>query len=97
MEGRKRVVTPRLAPSTDPFARRSANLVRLLLVEPDRPWRQKQLVGQWGLSQPRASKVLAALEVSVLDDEHYKEIASRLRGKDYQGVGRNRPPAVALA
>ena len=24
-----------------------------------------------------------ALEVSVLDDEHYKEIASRLRGKDF--------------
>lgn len=62
VEGRKRVATPRLAPSTDPFARRSANLVRLLLVQPDQPWRQKQLVAQSGLSQPRASKVLAALE-----------------------------------
>lgn len=31
----------------------------------------------------RTNDVDVALEVSVLDDEHYKEIASRLRGKDF--------------
>lgn len=62
IEGKKRANPPRLAPAVDPFARRSANLVRLLLVEPERTWRQNQLVERSGLSQPRASKVLSALQ-----------------------------------
>lgn len=62
IEGKKRTKAPRLAPAVDPFARRSANLVRLLFVEPERAWRQKELVELSGLSQPRASKVLSALQ-----------------------------------
>lgn len=49
------------AGTVDPFAPQSSNLVRLMLVEPERAWRQKELVERTGVSQPRASKVLAAL------------------------------------
>jgi hypothetical protein len=61
VEGKKRARALRLAPDVDPFARRSANLVRLLLVEPGRPRSQKDLVEASGLSQSRVSKVLSAL------------------------------------
>lgn len=45
----------------DPFAPRSTNIVRQLLADPRRTWRQKELVDATGLSQPQTSKVLTAL------------------------------------
>ncbi len=74
----KRDRPPRLGRGVDPFAGRSGNLVRLLLVEPDRTWRQKELVHASGLSQPRTSKVLATLEAMALvrrDDERNYRVA----------------------
>ena len=61
VEGR-RARSSRLGPSVDPFAPRSANIVRRLLSDPARAWRQKQLVELAGVSQPQTSKVLAALQ-----------------------------------
>jgi hypothetical protein len=52
--------------NVDPFAPRSANVVRQLLAEPRRTWRQKDLVDSTGLSQPQASKVLSALQEMAL-------------------------------
>lgn len=50
----------------DPFTPRSANVVRQLLADPRRTWRQKELVDATGLSQPQTSKVLAALHEMAL-------------------------------
>ena len=61
IEGRPDLPTP-VARGTNPFVGRSLNLVRALLDEPGRAWRQKELVARSRLSQPRASKVLAALQ-----------------------------------
>jgi hypothetical protein len=61
LEGRRARV-PRTRSGVNPFAERSLNLVRVLLVEPKRRWRQRELVTASGLSQSRASKVLTALD-----------------------------------
>ena len=61
IEGR-RPSRVRLTTGVDPFAGRSANVVRQLLVEPERIWRQRELVDATAISQPQASKVLAALQ-----------------------------------
>jgi hypothetical protein len=58
----QRQQTPQRSPRLNPFSGRSLNLVRVLLVHSDRRWRQKELVAASGLSQPRSSKVLSALE-----------------------------------
>lgn len=70
IEGRARRAA-RWAPGVDPFAPRSANVVRQLLAVPRRAWRQKELVEATGLSQPQVSKVVAALREMALvgDDE----------------------------
>lgn len=64
VEGRRE--RPRITTGVDPFAPRSANVVRQLLVDPGRAWRQKELVYHTGVSQPRTSKVIAALEEMAL-------------------------------
>lgn len=71
IEGKRRRRTT-LSSGIDPFAPRSANIVRHLLADPQRTWRQKELVLKTGLSQSRTSKVLAALQELALvraDDE----------------------------
>lgn len=68
VEGRRRRVARR-GGGTDPFAPRSANVVRQLLADPRRTWRQKELVERTGVSQPQTSKVLAALrELALVGD-----------------------------
>lgn len=61
VEGRPPTRTP-LGRSTDPFSPRSTNVVRQLLVEPGRAWRQKELVERTGISQSQTSKALSGLE-----------------------------------
>lgn len=65
IEGRRPVRSSR-SPQTDPFTPRSANVVRALLAEPRRSWRQKELVERSGISQPQASKALSALQEMAL-------------------------------
>lgn len=62
VQGRATPVRVGRSPSADPFAAKSSNIVRLLLANPGRSWRQKDLVERTGLSQSQASKVLKALE-----------------------------------
>jgi hypothetical protein len=69
VEGKREHRSP-ISSGADPFAPRSANVVRQLLADPNRPWRQKELVYHTGLSQPQTSKVLAALEQMALVRRH---------------------------
>ncbi len=67
---------PRRAGGVDPFTPASANVVRQLMADPQRPWRQKQLVEATGLSQPQTSKVLGALrELSLVHIDEGGQIA----------------------
>jgi len=70
-------------PSVNPFSGRSLNLVRVLLDDPGRPWQQKQLVARSRLSQPRASKVLGALEERALVE---RDQENRYRVRDADGL-----------
>ncbi len=61
IEGRRAARRP-WSDGVDPFTPRSAAVVRQLLAEPGREWRQRELVQATGLSQPQVSKILRALQ-----------------------------------
>jgi DNA-binding transcriptional ArsR family regulator len=60
VEGRKPPTLPRGRPSSA-FAPRSSRVARVLLVESDQGWTQKQLVQLTGLAQPTVSRTLTRL------------------------------------
>ena len=73
VQGRPKVHASRGRPSS-PFARKSARVTRVLLLEPSRWWRQKDLVAATGLDDSTISRVVRRLADELLLERRGHEL-----------------------
>jgi Transcriptional regulator, AbiEi antitoxin, Type IV TA system len=76
VQGRPNPYRSRGRPSS-PFAPRSARVTRVLLLDPSRWWRQKDLVGATGLDDGTVSRVVRRLDEERLLETHGREVRPR--------------------
>jgi hypothetical protein len=76
VQGRPDAYPSRGRPST-PFAPRSARLARVLLLDPSRWWRQKDLVEETGLDDGTVSRVVGRLDEELLLEKRGRELRPR--------------------
>jgi hypothetical protein len=76
VEGRPNELRPRGRPSS-PFAPRSARVARVLLLDPDRWWRQKDLATATGLDDGNVSRIVRRLEGEQLLARRKRELRPR--------------------
>src|ERR1700739_5085995 len=62
---------------SSPFAPKSARVTRVLLIEPDRWWRQKDLVSETGLDDGNVSRIVRRLDEELLLEHRGREVAQR--------------------
>lgn len=76
IQGRPRAYRSRGRPSS-PFAPKSARVARVLLLDPSRWWRQKDIVEETGLDNGTVSRVVRRLEGELLLESHGREVRPR--------------------
>lgn len=76
MEGRPNRYRSVGRPSS-PFAPKSARVARELLIEPDRWWRQKDLVGTTGIDDGNVSRIVRRLDEELLLERRERELRPR--------------------
>jgi hypothetical protein len=75
-QGRPNEFKPRGRPSS-PFAPKSARLARVLLLDPDRWWRQRDLVDATGLDDGNVSRIVRRLDEELLLERRDRELRPR--------------------
>lgn len=76
VQGRPSAYRSRGRPSS-PFAPKSARVARVLLLDPSRWWRQKDLAEETGLDNGTVSRVVRRLGDELLLDSHDREVRPR--------------------
>lgn len=76
VQGRPSAYRSRGRPSS-PFAPKSARVARVLLLDPSRWWRQKDLVGETGLDNGTVSRVVRRLQDELLLESRGREVRPR--------------------
>lgn len=76
VQGRPSAYRSRGRPSS-PFAPRSARVARVLLLDPSRWWRQRDLVEETGLNNGTVSRVVRRLRDELLLENHGREVRPR--------------------